>query len=129
MSDQKHYCCAVTCPGYPFRASDRAHPCPPGEDTESMRKAFRGLHAKLERIAAEREREKKRGDDLHRIVAETAHEGHKALRRAEAAEKRESEAVAFIEHILEAHYGSKPAAKAEQFLRRRKQVAGQQDDG
>lgn len=30
---QKYYCCAATCPGYPYRASERPHPCPPA-DTE-----------------------------------------------------------------------------------------------
>jgi len=40
----------------------------------------------LARVTAQRDREKKRGDDLHSIVAKVAGEGHAALRRAEKAE-------------------------------------------
>jgi len=72
----KHYCAAVTCPGYSYRASERAHPCPVGETPEMIRAAFRAMLARAEKAEADAARYRK------------DHEAMEALRSDPYAETR-----------------------------------------
>jgi len=81
--------------------------------TAELRAAVEKAESDLARVTAQRDREKKRGDDLHKIVAKVAGEGHAAMRRAEKAEAERDGAREGFDALKEMY--TKAVARAEIF--------------